>query len=160
VRGINEFLIVFVFAQLISCTGSRNFTGENILIEMEKTPCYGQCPVYSIQIDQMGNGLFKGVENTELVGLYSFHLHDDELIHLKSMFEGIGFFTLEDRYFEYVSDLPTTYITYRSGGKEKKIMDYYGAPKELNNLEKQIETLVLTKKMKKIDQTKTSEKQK
>ena len=149
-RGINGFLIVFVFAQLISCTGSYKFTEENRLIEMEKTPCYGQCPVFTIKIDHRGNGLFKGVENTVHLGLYSFSLHKDEMTQLRSMFDSIGFFNLEDRYFSYVSDLPTVYISYISEGREKKIMDYYGAPQDLKDLEKQIESMVLSKKMKKI----------
>ena len=115
---------------------------------MEKTPCYGHCPVYTIKIDHKGNGLFRGVENTENLGLYSFSLTGDELIRLKSSFDRIGFFNLEDRYFEHVTDLPTVYITYRSGGNEKKIMDYYGAPQDLKNLEAQIESSVFSAKMK------------
>ena len=43
----------------------------------------------------------------------------------------------------YLCDLPVR-------GREKKIMDYYGAPKELRDLEKQIANLVLSKKMKRV----------
>ena len=38
---------------------------------------------------------------------------------------------LEDEYFEHISDLPRTYIQIF----DKKILDYYGAPEELKELE-------------------------
>ncbi len=148
-KSINGFLIVFVLVQFISCTAFRGISGDNIVIEMEKTPCYGQCPVYTIQIDDRGKGLLEGVENIPYLGLHSFRLSRDELEGLKIAFEQIGFFRLEDRYYAHVTDLPTTYLTFRSGSQEKRIMDYHGAPAELKKLEKQIAALVLSKKMKK-----------
>jgi hypothetical protein len=117
---------------------------------MEKTPCYGACPVYTIKIDQRGNGLFEGVENTEPIGLYSFRLSKKQVQKLNESFLKAGFFEMEDSYHEHVTDLPTIYLTYHSDGRTKKIMDYYGAPRELKELEDQIEALVLPMKMKKI----------
>lgn len=149
-RSINAFLIFFISVQLISCAGSSKITEEKLIIELEKTACYGQCPVYTIKIDEKGHGLFIGVENTEHLGLFSFRLRTEELDAVKSSFEAIRFFELEDRYFDYIMDLPTTYVTYRTGSREKKIMDYHGAPRELKDLEKQIATLVLSKKMKRV----------
>jgi hypothetical protein len=146
-KSINGFLLFFVFIQLFSCTGSRIFNADDLLLEMEKTACYGQCPVYTIQVDSRGNGLFNGVENTQYTGIYAFRLGKNELEQLRSSFEKAGFFGLEDKYFEFVSDLPTTYLTYRQEGRTKKIMDYYGAPRKLKDLEKYIESLVLSRKM-------------
>jgi hypothetical protein len=149
-KGINAYLIVFVFLYMYSCTGTSKITDDQLLIQLEKTPCYGACPVYTIKIDQKGNGLFEGVENTEYEGLYSFRLDKKQLAGLDTSFKQSGFFEMEDKYHAYVSDLPTIYLTYHSSGKKKKIMDYYGAPRELKDLEKEIETLVLSMKMKKI----------
>lgn len=151
IRSINGFLIIIVSAHLISCTGSSRFSEDQLIIEMEKTPCYGYCPVYNLKIDQAGNGIFKGVENTGHVGLFTFRLKKDEIADLHSAFGQAGFFELKNRYYQNVTDLPTIYLSYRFEGREKKIMDYYGAPRELKNLEKQIEALVLSKKMKKIE---------
>ena len=149
-RGINAFLIVFGTLLIASCAGSSKFSKDNITIEMEKTSCYGSCPVYTLQIDRNGNGRFSGVENTEYIGLYSFRISDEEHLQLKQAFENVGFFDLKDKYYDNVTDLPTIYVTYRDDGRKKKIMDYYGAPPELKDLEKQIESLVLPGKMKKI----------
>ncbi|KPL26642.1 MAG: hypothetical protein AMS23_00915, partial [Bacteroides sp. SM1_62] len=69
---------------------------------------------------------------------------------LENTFLRIDFYQLRNIYDGLVSDLPTTYITYIRDGRRKKIMDYYGAPATLRSLENRIETLVLSKKMKKI----------
>jgi len=151
VRSINGFLIIIVLAQLTSCAGSARFSEDHLIIEMEKTPCYGFCPVYTLKIDQAGHGIFRGVENTDHVGLFIFRLKKKEITGLRSAFEQAGFFELKNRYYKNVTDLPTIYLSYRFEGREKKIMDYYGAPQELKKLEKQIEALVLSKKMNKIE---------
>ena len=149
-KVINAYLIVFVFLNMLSCTGTTKISDDQLLIKMEKTACYGSCPVYTIMIDQKGNALFEGVENTEHIGLYSFRLNKKQLELLRSYFSQAGFFDMEDKYHAFVTDLPTIYVTYHSDGKKKKIMDYYGAPQELKDLEKQIESMVLPMKMKKI----------
>jgi len=152
INVINAYLIVFVLLYMVSCTGTTKISDDQLLIQLEKTPCFGKCPVYTIQIDQKGNGLFKGVENTDYQGLYSFRLSKKQLEQLETSFKQSGFFEMEDTYHAYVSDLPTIYLTYQAaGGVKKKIMDYYGAPQELKDLERQIETLVLSQKMKKIN---------
>ncbi len=149
-RSINVFLILLVWAMLLSCSRTSELAGEKLIIEMEKTACYGQCPVYTVKIDESGSGLFIGIENTKRLGLFSFHLRQEEMEELLSSFEKIRFFELEDRYFDYVTDLPTTYLTYRSGGREKKVMDYHGAPEELKDLERQIADMVLSRRMKRV----------
>jgi hypothetical protein len=149
-RSINAILIVFVWTQLISCSGTSRMAMEEIIIEMEKTACYGQCPVYTVKIDESGRGLFIGVENTAHLGLFSFRLRKEELNGLIASFERIRFFELKDRYYDYVTDPPTTYLTFRNGSREKKVMDYYGAPQELKDLEKSIADLVLSKRMRKV----------
>lgn len=121
-----------------------------MLIELKRTPCYGFCPVYTLKIDKNGKGLFDGVENVEKIGSFSFSLSYDELVELDNAFLQIDFYQLRNIYDAQVSDLPTTYITYNKDGNRKKIMDYYGAPEELRTLENRIQTLVFSKKMRKI----------
>lgn len=148
-RGINAFLILPAIIILISCSGTSVFSDDNLLVKMEKTSCYGQCPVYTVRIDRNGNGIFTGEENTEPLGTYKFRLSEEEMEELKSFFDKAGFRDMKDRYYENLTDLPTTWLTYREGGSEKKVMDYYGAPEELKILEKQVEAMVLSRKLKK-----------
>ena len=146
----NGFLIILITSFFAACAGSYLIAEPDLLTEMKKTPCYGQCPVYTIKISKNGKGLFEGTKNVDNIGTYRFRLSGKEIDELIRSFEKIRFFELEDRYHKFVSDLPTTWLTYRADGKHKKIMDYYGAPQELKNLEMEIEILVLSKKLKKV----------
>jgi hypothetical protein len=92
--------------------------------------------------------LFTGEKYTDHIGSYRFRLSRAEVEELHQTFAAIGFFDLEDEYYKHVMDLPTTWVTYQVEGRRKKIKDYYGAPKELKDLEKRIESLVLSKQLK------------
>ena len=148
--SFNTILMVFVSSLCFSCGGPKTLTGKDLLIEMERTPCYGFCPVYTVKIAKNGKGLFEGVENVEHTGLFSFSLSREKIEELEEEFKRLDFFQLDSVYYESVSDLPTTYITYIKDERRKKIMDYYGAPEALRTLENWIETLVLSTKMTRI----------
>ena len=149
-KCFNAILAILVSCTSLSCSGLKNISDEDLLIELKRTPCYGYCPVYTIRIAQTGKGLFEGVENVEKTGTFTFTLRQEELVDLENAFQRIDFYRLQNIYYAEVSDLPTTYITYNKGGKRKKIMDYYGAPEELRSLENRIENLVFSKKMRKV----------
>ena len=149
-KPFNAILMLLVSFSLTTCTITKTIPDEDLLIEMKRTPCYGFCPVYTLRIGKDGKGLFEGVENVEKTGKFSFSLTSEELQELEDTFRQINFYQLQNMYNADVSDLPTTYITYNKDGKRKKIMDYYGAPEELRSLENRIETLVLSKKMRKV----------
>ena len=149
-KCFNAILWILVCCLFYYCSGPRIISDEDVLIGLKRTACYGYCPVYTIKIDKNGKGLFEGVENVEKIGRFRFLLSQDELMEIEIAFQEVDFFQLKKIYDAQVSDLPTTYISYNKDGNRKKIMDYYGAPEKLRTLENNIETLVLTKKMKKI----------
>jgi hypothetical protein len=146
----DKLLMILVSFLFYTCSGPRTITDVDLLIELKRTPCYGSCPVYTLKIDKNGKGLFDGVENVEKIGRFIFSLSQDELVELENAFLQVDFYQLRNIYDAQVSDLPTTYITYNKDGNRKKIMDYYGAPEELRTLENRIQTLVFSKKMRKI----------
>ena len=146
----NGFLIILISGLFLNCSGTYILNDVDLIIEMEKTPCFGKCPVYTIRIGKNGKGLYDGIENTQKTGTFRFSLTGEELERLEISFREIHFFELKNEYYKPVSDLPTTYLSYHRGGEHKKIMDYYGAPPELKTLENEIEFLVLSKKMKKV----------
>jgi len=149
-KCFNAIFWILVCCIFYSCSLPRTISDDDVLIELKRTACYGSCPVYTIKIDKNGKGLFEGVENVEKIGRFRFLLSQDELMEIEIAFQEVDFFQLKKIYDAQVSDLPTTYISYNKDGNRKKIMDYYGAPEKLRTLENNIETLVLTKKMKKI----------
>lgn len=121
---------------------SHNLGGEPIVM-MQKTPCYGPCPVYILKIYPSGWATLDATQHLKLEGTYTQKLSDKYLKRLEADFEQAKFFELQDTYTTNLSDLPTTYLTYRQGGRSKTVMDYYGAPERLKQLEAHLEALVM-----------------
>ena len=131
---------------LIACNLSKKNTSnksqyDNTLIKLQKTRCYGKCPVYTITIHGNGQAIYFGKENVGKIGKYEKKLEQTEIGNLIKAFEDANFFEFKDEYTAKITDRPTTYITYTVNEKTKRIRDYYGAPAELKKLEKMVEVI-------------------
>ena len=111
----------------------------------------GMCPVYEMKVFSDGRVWIDAKENVSLKGEYESALSDEDLTILKEMFNAANFFDFEDSYDSEYSDLPTTFITYNNGEQEKRIKDYFGAPEELKDLEKQLASLIDQLEWKSVD---------
>jgi hypothetical protein len=133
------YLLFYLFF-LMSCKSSQvknNY--KNSFIEMEKTPCYGWCPVYKISVSGEGKAVYEGKRNVDKLGKFEKQLSVEETKHLFDAFEASNFTDFKSEYTDQVTDLPTTYLTFSHRGFSKKIKDYYNAPSELKKLEKLVE---------------------
>ena len=74
-------------------------------------------------------------------GNLNLKLNQKEINQILNKAKEINFNNLKSEYTENISDLPTTYVTIN----KKTIKNYYGAPKELKDLEKLIESIILEK---------------
>ncbi|MGY8932421.1 MAG: DUF6438 domain-containing protein [Flavobacteriales bacterium] len=139
-----RILSVFFIFLIISCNTVSKSTKEELnqlTISLEKTACFGTCPVFKIKIFKNGKGIFEGKKFVKKPGLIDFKLSQKEIQKILVKAENIKFSKMLDEYSEKITDLPTTYIQI----KEKKIKDYFGAPKKLKDLETLIEEIVLNK---------------
>ncbi|MBX9850224.1 MAG: hypothetical protein K2X86_00525 [Cytophagaceae bacterium] len=122
---------------------SSNSFDSSVII-MEKTECYGYCPVYSITIDGTGKVIYEGKKHVKKVGKFERQLSGKEISTIFSAFEHSDFFKLQNEYTAGVSDMPTVYVTFEHQGQKKKITDYYGAPESLKKLEELVEKVALS----------------
>lgn len=131
---------------------ANNQTYNNqIVFTLKKTACYGQCPVFTLNIYTDGTVKFEGKMFTEKIGLYKNHISKEEINKLINKFINDGFFDLEDEYTSEMTDLPTTYISFNHNGKTKTIKDYYGSPEKLKILENTINSYRKLENWTKID---------
>jgi hypothetical protein len=117
---------------------------EDFVIKLERTACYGRCPAYSVSIDARGNVTYDGTRFVRIVGRQSDHIPVSRVAALVETVDRIRFFDLEDKYRQLITDLPTTFVTVTRDGRSKRIEDYFGAPRSLNDLERQIDDLAQT----------------
>jgi hypothetical protein len=134
--------IVLIFCICAGCNLPHKSRSRELIIFLEKTPCMGYCPVYTISLYEDGTVIYAGKKNVNLLGSFKASIPHNRLKHLQDAFLKAGFLEMKDSYRSLLKDLPTTYISFTSQGQTKKIMDYDGAPEKLKDLEKQVTALV------------------
>ena len=90
-------------------------------IEMEKNPCFGTCPIYSLTIYENGIVAYEGKKDVDKLGLHVKRLTKKEYEGMQRAFETSDFFALDDDYPTQIPDLPRTTITYHQDGKSKSV---------------------------------------
>ena len=130
---------MILFSILLSCglTKKVNPSEIELIISLQRTACFGTCPIYKIEIFSDGSGSYTGTRFVENIGITKFSLSETQLNLILTQAEAIGFTNMKEEYSEPISDLPTTFIQI----KHKKIRDYTGAPKTLKNLENLIDQM-------------------
>ncbi len=107
------------------------------IISINRGACFGTCPIYFISIFSDQSAIYHGKKFVEKIGEIEFKLSEEEINSILQKANKINYCQLEDEYFEHISDLPRTYVQIF----DKKVLDYYGAPKELKELEELIDNI-------------------
>ncbi|CAM1349805.1 DUF6438 domain-containing protein [Tenacibaculum crassostreae] len=117
---------------------------KNNLLSIRKTPCFGECPVYSVKIDKEGNGVYNGVDYVLVKGIQEFTLSDKQLKELNNRLATKGFDSFKKVYDNpKVLDLGNTYIVH--DGKQVKIRLWKDIPDELINIHEYVLDILFEK---------------
>lgn len=120
------------------------YSSNNPVITLERTVCFGKCPSYILTIFGDGKAIYKGRKFVDMIGASEKKLPLSAIDSLIAAFEKADFFNLQNEYTAGVTDLPTTIVSIKWNGKEKKVVDYYKAPASLRELEKKIDEIAGT----------------
>jgi hypothetical protein len=132
---------------------------DDLVIQMERTLCFGSCPAYLLTIYGNGKGVYEGKFSVKVEGVQNFTLTKDQLGKLVQAFETAYYFSFEDYYSVGVTDMPsvTTSITFQGHSKTVNhyawCLDYekvtipedeisHAAPQALCDLEDKIDEIV------------------
>jgi hypothetical protein len=146
-----------VFALVIGLAGSaaaqRTDVPPDIMIHLQRTSCYGPCPIYTVTIDASGTITYDGERFVRTVGRQTARISPAFVATLLASAERIHFFDLRDAYRSIenpdgsvitVSDMPTTIVTITINGRTKRVEDYVGAPDVLAEFEREIDEAART----------------
>jgi len=127
-------------------------------ITLERTACFGTCPMYKLTIDSDGTVTFVGERFTKTIGEATGKISPNDFRQFVSEFEKINYFSLPDSFLpgtpvcpERVTDMPSANTSIRLKGKTKSVSHYHGCgdsgvlPK-LTALENKIDEVAGTQK--------------
>ena len=121
---------------------------ESFSVVLERTACFGTCPVYTVTVRGSGLVEYVGSYNVEVIGSRSARIGSDEVRNLVQAFNSVNFLSLRDRYSEGCTDMPTAIISISFDGRTNQVSNYFGGCEgetsgpqvALNRLARQIDT--------------------
>jgi hypothetical protein len=123
--------------QKIAFPAIKDFS--SLRISLQRTPCYGWCPAYNLEIAGDGTVTWFGEHYVEAKGGRSAKIPVEKVRALYDAFVKADFFWTFDDYHAPITDLPTQIISISFDGHSKSIVDYAGAhagmPKVIDELE-------------------------
>jgi hypothetical protein len=143
------FLLLVLFATACKTIRPDTRNPENngtLVASMERTPCFGRCPVYSVKIYDTGLLVYEAKKFADTTGCFYRVLSKQEMAGLRESFNRAGFFKLADKYPEEAkapTDLPSCIVFYTDGTAQKTVTDKrWETPETLTRLEKGLDSLI------------------
>ncbi|HYX30979.1 MAG TPA: DUF6438 domain-containing protein, partial [Pyrinomonadaceae bacterium] len=152
-KGVHAMIPKAIF---VKPTGKQNPSNDQITLE--RTACFGSCPVYKLTIKSDGGVTFDGARFTKTIGVATGKISPAEFRSLVSEFEKLDYFSLSDAYMpgtkecpQRITDMPSANTSIRLNGRTKSVAHYYGCGNEgvlakLTALENKIDEVVGTQK--------------
>jgi hypothetical protein len=127
--------------------GQRTYQPSDISIGLERTPCFGGCPVYRLTVSGDGTVEYQGTRFVDTIGAARGTVDVDQVVLLVNEFLRVRFFGAMDRYAGEervrrsgsgfllesitVTDLPSQILTLKLGDRSKRVVLYDNVPVEL-----------------------------
>jgi hypothetical protein len=120
----------------------------DVTFTLERTACFGTCPVYQLTITGDGTVVYEGRDFVKVKGRQTSSISTAQVQELVAAFERANFLVLTDYMEQKVTDLPYAITSLTLGGKTKTVNHYYGdnsAPQQLTALESKIDEITNSK---------------
>jgi hypothetical protein len=107
---------------------------DSLAVSLERTPCFGRCPVFKIKVYASGFATYEGLNFAEKMGLYSYRFSQTDLDRIYKMAKAIDYFELESEYNDpRVTDLPSTISEIKLNDQAHRVNARMGTPQELKD---------------------------
>jgi hypothetical protein len=120
-----------------------------VVISLERTGCFGTCPIYWVIIKGNGTVFYYRVNFVKVLGERIETIRPEQVKELVFEFERVDFFSLQDNYTKAcVTDFPSATTAINIHGRMKMVRHYLGdhsAPKGLLGLEFKIDEITNSK---------------
>jgi len=140
-----------------SAAAPADSTTDSAAVTLERTPCFGSCPVYLVTASSSGAVRFEGKSHVSHAGPAVGQIAKARLDSLLAEVQAAGYFGFEEQYVpdspacrsdnRIASDAPTAITSVTLHGHTKRIEHYHGcpgAPQALSRLEERIDEVLNT----------------
>ncbi len=131
-------------------TETQSSAAPSALATIERTSCFGSCPIYKVTVMDNGELIFVGKRFAERIGTYTTLLTEDDLKAIRQMAEDVGYFKMQDAYPTLISDFPKCVTSVNMDGKKKSILNGENAPRDLIGFERFLDGLWKGKELEKV----------
>ena len=119
--------------------------GVNPVATLERTGCYGECPVYRLTVSSDGTVVYVGTRWVKILGRQQYKISEAQLAELDAAFDRVNFMQLRD--FDRVenTDEDWAHLSLTRAGRTKRVRHYHGdvtAPPGLSVLEDEFDRIV------------------
>lgn len=127
---------------LIGCL-SLQLQAQKIVsyVKIERTACFGRCPVYSIEVFANGKVVYNGVRNVNQIGQQTKKLSKQQTTQFFKKIEQHKLSVLANQYTEKASDLPRLHETFIIRKKTKRIQNAQAGPSYLTAIAVEVDLL-------------------
>ena len=118
---------------------------NNVKITLQRSHCFGICPVYNVTIFGNGSVVYEGIANVKYTGIQFSTISEDQVKQLLFEFKNIDYFSFNETEIanNVVYDAPYCITSLSINGKTKTIQHYETAkPEALTVLEDIIDETV------------------
>lgn len=146
-------LRALVIAALLPLGACVNVTPERLdasmTITLERGPCFGACPDYTVTIAPDGAVSYEGRRFVRVTGAQTGRADPAALAALREHILRANFFSLRPSYRAHVTDLPTYRVTVTEGTRVHSVEDYGGTmdtgmPPVVREIEDEIDSVAGT----------------
>lgn len=117
-------------------------TEPQMLASINRTACYGQCPMYKATFMDNGEVFYVGKRFVENIGTYKTLISADEVNDIKAKIVEFDYFSLDSLYPTPIADFPSCITEANLNGERKKVIDRRNPPQNLKAFEKYLDSLL------------------
>lgn len=135
---MNRLLVPALLLVTPALAGGADSSSTNFELRLEREPCYGTCPVYTVQVNGHGAVNWLGTRWVQQMGAFKVAVDLARVKRLQQAVKAANFFALKDEYLDMrVTDLPYVTLEVRQGRLNKSVrysLGDSGVPPALLNL--------------------------
>lgn len=97
---------------------------EDFQVLMERGPCFGSCPIFTMTVSADGSVVYDGIRFVEVEGRQTATLSETQVQAIFEAVRAADFFDLDDRYEAQASDLPSITLEVTADGRNQTVYHY------------------------------------